>query len=373
MPVALPYSKQSPGRTFVIAISVLGLVALTQIGALGWAFVKRVRNGPPPPPQSAVASAPLPPLRLKTGISQIDDRGENDRSSLVLGDPFGEAEKSVLAEKASEPIMPPAKPEPVPYARLQPAPDSRYAEQLHQGRTLRERGDTGTALVRFREAYANDPHNPAAIAEIAVTFEKMGVPEKAAEYWKRVYDMGESAGVYFAAAEAKLKEAMLATRATLQQEPENNVQTGGGTAPTATFGLGDVETEELNDPAAARRFVLHVPIQLRLKTKVSVKDLTIQVLFYDVVEDKPQRTNANVTSRWSTAPVDWRGDETELLDVEYKQPVPDVSDPRRALRNYYGYIVRLYYKDELQATRAEPLQLGQRFPASHTLEKDAAQ
>ena len=37
MPAALPYSKHTPGRTFIIAISVLGLVALTQVGVLGWA------------------------------------------------------------------------------------------------------------------------------------------------------------------------------------------------------------------------------------------------------------------------------------------------------------------------------------------------
>ena len=47
MPAALPYSKHTPGRTFVIAISLLGLVALTQVGVLGWAFIKRVKAGQP--------------------------------------------------------------------------------------------------------------------------------------------------------------------------------------------------------------------------------------------------------------------------------------------------------------------------------------
>ena len=97
------------------------------------------------------------------------------------------------------------------------------------------------------------------------------------------------------------------------------------------------------------------------------------MIFYDVVDDKPQRTNANVSNRWSTAPVDWRDDDSEVLEVDYIQPLPDPRDPKRESRNYYGYIVRIYYKDELQATRAEPTVLGQKFPASQTLEKDAHQ
>ena len=112
---------------------------------------------------------------------------------------------------------------------------------------------------------------------------------------------------------------------------------------------------------------------MRVKTKVNNKDLTVVVLFYDLVEDKPMKTSANVVSRWSTAPVDWREDDTEVLEVEYNQPLPDPHDTKREIRKYYGYIVRVYYKDELQATRSEPSVLGQRFPASQTLEKDPSQ
>jgi hypothetical protein len=52
--------------------------------------------------------------------------------------------------------------------------------------------------------------------------------------------------------------------------------------------------------------------------------------------------------------------------------LPDASDPKRENRIYFGYIIRVYYKDELQATGAEPADLGQKFPASQTLEKDVS-
>ncbi len=367
MPAALPYSKNSPGRTFIVSISVLGLIALTQLGALGWAFVKRLKQGPP------VATAPA----TTPGAVAVEANAA-DSETLVLTTPFDDPNATLAIDDSpsTEPIMPPPKPRPMPQARLQLAPESRIGEMLVQGRTLRDRGDTSNALLRFREAYAADPQSPEAISEIAVTLEKMGLPDKAAENWKRVYDMGETAGVYFSAAEAKMKEAMLSTRVTMRPPgtaADTSVQSGGGTAPTATFGIGAVESEDLRDVKSLRHLVVRVPIQLRLKTKISVKDLFIQVIFYDVVDDKPIRTNANVVNRWSTAPVDWREDETEVLEVEYNQPVPDARDPKREKREYYGYLVRVYYKEELQATRSEPAALGQRFPASQTLEKETPQ
>ena len=344
----------------------LGLVALTQVGVLGWAFVKRVKAGP------QIAAGPVAGMpEAKRDGAAPEDR---DKETLAVADPFDEAKEPLETDDSTEPIMPPAKPQPVPMARLGLAPDSRVGEMLQQGRTLRERGDTSNALLRFREAQASDAKSPEVISEIAVTLEKMGLPDKAAENWKRVYDMGESAGVYFSAAEAKMRAAVMTTRGGMNAtgSGESSVQSDGGSMPNATFGIGQPESEEIRDAKSLRHFVLRVPIQLRLKTKINVKDLLVVVIFYDVVDEKPLKTSANVKNTWSTAPVDWRDDETEMLDVEYNQPVPESRDPKQEIRKYYGYIIRAYYKDELQATRSEPSSLGQRFPASQTYEKDAA-
>src|SRR6266545_1573798 len=113
-----------------------------------------------------------------------------------------------------------------------------YSKQT-PGRTLRDRGYTSNALVRFREAYALDPKNPEAIAEIARTYEKMGLPDKAAEHWKRILDMGESGGAYYTAAEAKLREAVMATRVALQNAEPNG--SAGVPVAGAMFGIGAVE------------------------------------------------------------------------------------------------------------------------------------
>ena len=40
---------------------------------------------------------------------------------------------------------------------------------------------------------------------------------------------------------------------------------------------------------------------------------------------------------------------------------------RTERREYYGYIVRVYYRGELQDSKAEPAGLSKKFPAPFTL------
>jgi hypothetical protein len=95
----------------------------------------------------------------------------------------------------------------------------------------------------------------------------------------------------------------------------------------------------------------------------------IQVLFFDILNNQNVvQTAANVSSRWLTAPADWVDSDTEELAVDYQLPRPE---PRtREVRKFFGYIVRIYYKKELQAASADPERLGQQYPAPPTLPKE---
>jgi hypothetical protein len=274
-----------------------------------------------------------------------------------------------------QPAATPPKPTPVPLARLEaPPPETRFQELVAQGKTLRDRGDMGNALTRLREAQALDPRSPLAIAEIAVTYEKMGLADRAGEQWKRIYEMGESAGVYWTAAEAKLKQ----TQALALRSAQPTAGAAAGAAistlrPDATLGLGDISVTDVPDLQADKRFSLKVPLKARPGSAIDVRNVVIQVLFYDILDGKDiVQTNASVNSRWGTAPPDWENGETEILEVEYLQPIMATSDSAKEDRKYFGHIVRLYYKDELQDTRADPIRLNSQYPAPSTLEKDSA-
>jgi hypothetical protein len=140
----------------------------------------------------------------------------------------------------------------------------------------------------------------------------------------------------------------------------------------ATVGLGEVHIKDEPNDGAEKRFTLHLPIKLRPKAKMDVKDLVIHVLFFDLVDGHDVvQTSANVNYRWMSPPADWLESDTEELAAEYALPRSDTRAAKKENRKYFGYIVRIYYKSQLQAAVAEPDRLAQQFPPPPTLPKDA--
>lgn len=370
MPAAVsPIARPSVGRTFFVAISLLGCIALGQIGAVGWVFVKRFttlteRAKLGPAPQLAVAPSATPaPGDLST------------TATLDTHDPFEDARAnpSATAANSSDPILPPSKPVPVSSAKLNPQapPETRYQELVQQGKQLRDRGDTGAALVKLREAMALEVQNPEAMAELAVTYERMGSADRAAEQWKRIFEMGEAAGTYFIAAESRMKMSQaqaiaaaqrVAVPETAKEAPLSKIR------PDAMLGIGDIAKQDKPE-SGGTRFALRVPIKARASEKVGVADVDIHVLFYDLVDGKtPVQTSADVSYRFASAPIDWATSDPETLEVEYSQQPPLAKGPKAEKREYYGYVVRVYYKGELQDLRAEPESLNAKFPAPQKLD-----
>jgi hypothetical protein len=362
MLTASPITRQTVGKTFSIAISVLGAGAVMQLGVIGWAFA--TRSGPPP---GALTAAVLK-TESQTASARLSTPAPLDLSANPL-----------LTEPAQTPTIAPAAtipPKPTPVQQKPPPvvePANRFEEMLSQGRQLRERGDTSAAITKFRETSATDPKSPIPIAELAQTYEKMGYADKAGENWRKIYDMGVTAGVYFSLADAKLKASQaIALKDAVKQAPDAATDAPiEGIAAGATLGLLPVKMEEERDDASAKKFNLHVPIKARPKARVDVKDLVIHVLFYDIVDGQNVvQTSANVNSRWETPPADWSDSDTEELAVEYQLPKADAKTAKHENRKFFGYIVRIYYKQELQAAVAEPDRLAQQYPPPPTLPKE---
>jgi hypothetical protein len=278
------------------------------------------------------------------------------------------------------------RPKPISMRASQPDPTNRFDELVLQGKDMRERGDTTTAIIKFREAGTIDPKNPMPLAELAATYEKMANPEKAAENWRKILEMGsEAGGVYYTLAQAMLKAAQEHTLRGTAGSPSNPP-----TAPTATadttvdmstaegvvaagsmLGLLPIRSEDERDDNALKRLLLHIPIKARAKSHIEVKDLVIHVLFYDSIDEKNiVQTSADVKYRWTTTPADWIERDTEELAAEYQLPKPEGRAPKRENRKYYGYIVRIYYKGQLQASTAEPSRLAAQYPPPPSLPKE---
>ncbi len=375
--ISSPIPKQTVGRTFVAALAVLGAVALAEFVGLGVAFLKGPRNTPP----VAVISEPAPEKIVdpfaSAAASTVPHAPEIPRE-LPKPKPVDLSLQPLPADVA-EKASPTVAPTPPPAA---PSADTRVSDLVEMARTLRARGDTATTITRLREAEAISPTNGSVLFELAMTYEKMGMADKAAEHWKKIYGLGESAGPFYTAAEAKLRaaetmaklttaQAAAAARPTPAAPPAPAVREPEGFQPGATLALAEVVLAKQDDPNSVQKMMLRIPIKGRPNTKIEVRDLIIHVDFYDMVEgQKIVRTNANVSSRWTTLPIDWSDDDVEVLEVEYAQPKLDVKRAAEG-RRYFGFIIRVYYKTELQDMRAEPVSLLKQYPPPLKLTAEA--
>jgi hypothetical protein len=345
----------------MVAITVLGLGAFVQFCAVSWLFFSRYRS---PSAELPVTVSNTPPVTARE-----------------FSDPFGDATPAAANLPAT---TPPPKPTPVPNVprTADAAQAARLKERIDQGRMLRERGDTYAAVTLLREAVAMDDANPEPRAELAMTYEKMGFSEKAAECWKGIYEMGEAAGVYFAAADGRLKASQ--QEALKQAGPEAVVPAAGvtpaagisivpeklGVKGDSKLGLLEIKrADEASDANTKRKFVLHVPIKARPRARIDVHDVLVQVMFYDIVNGKAlDRTSATVSYKYTNPPCDWADDDVETLEVTYMLPELRVTDEDR---KYYGYLVSLYYKNALQDYKSDPPALAQKAVPPAALAQDA--
>jgi tetratricopeptide (TPR) repeat protein len=270
---------------------------------------------------------------------------------------------------------------------------------LKEATELRERGDTTNALARLQEASEKDPKNAQVLAEMATIYESIRNFDRSSQTWRRIQEIGPSAGPLYELADAKLKTGSAAGASS--SPGLAGVSLDAGTSRSATEGISDgsvlgiseATTTETPDPDADTNLMLRIGVKKRANAVIDHTKVKIQVFFYDSVDNKEIKlTDAEVNYEWLTPNHDWAGVDPELLAVTYVRPKSKALSSEAALtaaaaavnpakkgrpakanpppeggqRKYLGYIVRVYYNDQLQDKRAEPTKLLNLFPPPFT-------
>lgn len=369
-------------------MSLLGVVAFAQLGAVIWrvtafsplAAVPAIKTEEGPastvsPPIPAIPQPAQADAETHGHITNAEPGTETDAETQAAQ--LLAQERQIALEAAEQQLLSHLpQPTPVP-VRQTVTPQSRVNGLVQLARALRDRGDTSTALTRLREAQVILPNHALIISEMALTYERMQLTDKAIEQWRRIYEFGEKAGIYYTAAEAKLRAFQLP-----DTEPHYQPALGLDGRPldssTPLLSLGEVATtHDTHNSETLRRLRLRVPILAQPGSHIDVQDVVIQVFFYDRISDGSLvETNADVQSAWANrvteegdAMIDWTTPEPEVLEVDYHQIESETLTERgRERRNYFGYVVRVYYKGTLNATHAEPALLLNQFPPPQILQ-----
>jgi hypothetical protein len=300
------------------------------------------------------------------------------------------------ASSAAAPAPVAAQPSVSPAAALGTPPQSIVDQLLREGKEFRDRGDTTNALARFQEASDSEPDNTGVLQEMAQTYESMQLFDRANDVWRRIKQISPSDSQTYALADRRLKVGVPAAP---------TVEPGGGPAETDVrsrkdvggnpdgpiMGISDVKTKETSDPEVETNLALEIGIKKEPGAVIDHNKVKILVFLYDIVNDKDIKlTDADVSNEWLTSKHDWSETNPEVLVVRYVRAKTGGALSESSLseaaakvrpgqkgrgskssadsmqRKYLGYIVRVYYGDDLQAVQAEPARLLQQFPPSKT-------
>lgn len=346
MTSSAPSQGNTPGRTFMVTIWTVACLVAVQVLLIGWSILQKPPSqhdtGPAQPPSADayLFSPTAPPQQAAV-----------DPSEGVLGryvPPVGIGGTSV-AGPAAPPVFV------LPPGRL--IDDPTVLEAIDKGIRLRSAGDMLEAIASLRKADSMQPDHPAILHELALTYRQMGLEDRADEYISRILAMGDSgAGDYFAVWDMWMRG--------LSGGPGNGMNRSR--VPVRAMQLGPIEA--LRDPAVTQgeKIVLRVPIEADPRAAIDPPSVEVFVYFYDLVDGRrvEQTTADEPTFLFITSPVDWTPpDHNETLEVVYFHPQLTPEQIRElGQRRFYGYVVKLFYQDELQDLVADPPSLADQAP-----------
>jgi tetratricopeptide (TPR) repeat protein len=307
--------------------------------------------------------------------------------------------RSVKAAATTASVKPTATPAPPQASAPSSAALSASDNLLKEANVLRERGDTANALARLQDASQHDPKNPQVLADMAAIYESIQLYERSSETWKKIQDLGPSAGPLYELADMKLRVGAAATPSPgLPMDTAGKPLDAEGLPEGSVFGVTNIETEQVPDPDAETNFRLKIGIKKRDGVAIDHSKLRIMVLFYDTLDnDKVVATDADVNYEWMNPKHDWVESNPETLIVTYlrskthaitseaalsaaaaavtpgknssrskkrAESAANTESPDSGRRQYLGYVIRILYDDKLQTVRADPPRLINDAPNS---------
>ena len=308
--------KTPVGTTFIVAASLLGAAAVAQLIA----------------------------ILIYFGPNFTQNRVETAPVVAAAETPAPAPEAAVTGEPAAAP--------PEMNAEVMQA---RLAELMKEAEMLESGASPGSALAPLEEALTLQPRNPEVLRRMASLHEKLGQTELAESAWKSLVDLGPEAGKLLEVAEIRLRllrpETAAATAAGLELRDQVGLQPG------SSLGVVDLQAKE---NAEAGTMDLRLAVKARPGETIDGREVRINVTFYEMMDGEVVPTTSRVQSMWFTTPVDWKDEGIEILEVKYE--VPRVGADGGPPPQYYGYMVNIYHRGQLQETRADPVDLQELYP-----------
>ena len=198
------------------------------------------------------------------------------------------------------------------------------------------------AIQYLREANEAEPNHPDILYRLGVLYDRFGNKRESRVHFQAIMTLGpERCGE-------------LVTLATHYLNGTNPTETRGGLM-YRPLSVGSVGAD-VQDFADGRQITLSMSIRSLPDEDIDLYQVVPHIWFYDLANEVELVQIAGEQpadqKHYRSETPDWKELDEELLDIIYKaEPLNPNSDEKR---EFFGYVIKLYYKDEIQDIVAEP-------------------
>ncbi len=216
------------------------------------------------------------------------------------------------------------------------------AKALEMAKAKEVDQDVIGALKHLELADQLEPNHPEVLYRMGTLFDKLGNKRRATSYFQMVAAMDERAGE-------------LATLAIHYLNGEAPEPLAGGLM-HRPLRIGPAFAEVTTDDTETRTVKLSLSIRAQAGEEIDPQAVVPYIYFYDLVDGLEimacdgEQPPVDEVNPWRSENPDYLEPAEELLDVTYHIPKKDDG----AERTFFGYVVKLYYRDEIQDVLVEP-------------------
>ena len=358
-PASSTVPKPSSRPTFLIACWLLALLAFAQLITIAAALTmdKKVVAAPP---------AAIAPMRashyMQHRLSNVDTTSAKlgrgplppstraipspDTQSDTQGDTQADVETDIISNTSPVTVIGSSITNLSPNDHSVLIADPMVEKLIGESRALQLDGDMMRAMLKLDEAARRDPSEAAVIYNKGLLYEEMSLYTQAADQYQQVQQMGIAAGTFFKLAAKKLTKGMDVAHA---HRP--------------VISIGPMTVRRKSDALANEQANVAITILARPDKNINPSDVSVQVHFYDKLEGgeiKKANANAKISDGEWDEKVDWKGaSHEETVSISYTIPKEDPTQAHLfGQREFFGYVVELYYQNEVIDQQASPRRLN---------------
>lgn len=227
---------------------------------------------------------------------------------------------------------------------------------IEDARRYRREGDFNLAEAALQEALKRDADNVLALTHYALLEEARENTQSALQYWQRIIAAQSADAVTLQL--ARDRAAIIEERLQLEVEADRRAEVLENSRRAIILDTVETEPKPMPaDPVEIRKdFVLK---KNNASLTIDPGKVRVQLFFYDRLPDG-RLIRAPIDARFLSSTVDWEERPSEVLRARYFKS--DAAGDEE--RSYYGYLLRIFYEDELQDEHASPVSLLRIFPST---------